>query len=308
MPRLKTGQVFRQLTTLFRNNKEVSIREIRWLWDSLEHVKSPQIKISQWDRLCRWRLQGVPLQYLCGTQPFGPLEILCRPHVLIPRWETEEWVMDLNKGISRWNQETPFNLVDLCTGTGCIPLSLIKMDQKRNERLLKNVLAMDISPYSLNLVRRNIVQNHLQKFTNLEIQRGNILQQDIFNSLPIEYQDYKIDILTCNPPYIPSSTFAHDVQDSVKRFEPHLALIGDLEFYENLINVWLPYINSFVYELGSWGQMDYIKKQIIKINQMNKDPWKLGIKFDSNNKLRCVYGFKMKMTYIFQHFGQLIIQ
>lgn len=318
MPRIHTKTLVKQIQGDFFLKKCGTGKEIQWLWESCQ---SGRLKIrqrplsskfypntvSQFIRLCKWRCMGIPLQYLIGWQPFGSLKILCRPHVLIPRWETEEWVFDLGKCILKQSPHySDLKLVDLCTGSGCIPLLLMKMTNKRN--IFKNICAVDVSPYALNLTRRNFTYNNInsKRRSIFQVHYGDVLKSDmVFHLLP---SGEKIDILTCNPPYISIESFQNDVQDSVRIYEPHLALIGDLQFYQNLISVWLPNINSFVYELGSYKQYNYVKNGILKWNRKYPNQiWSLGIKFDSNGKLRCVYGYTNKMKSIFQDYGQIII-
>ena len=66
-----------------------------------------------------------PLQYILGKVPFGDLEILVKQHILIPRPETEEWVLWLINN-HKWPKDKPLNILDLCTGSGCIGLQLAK--------------------------------------------------------------------------------------------------------------------------------------------------------------------------------------
>lgn len=317
MPRVHTGEVHRILRSGFQI-AHFPVKEIGWLWQSCQYQglnrkisrrRFHPNTVSRWARLCHWRLKTVPLQYLIGWQPFGSLEILCRPNVLIPRWETEEWVSCLGQSILKCYKEGTIpphlHLTDFCTGSGCIPLLLLKMT--RTTPIFKCVKAVDISQHALNLTQRNLVHNHLPKNSHnkFQTQLGNIMDQNAV----IHHPHDKIDILTCNPPYISTETFQSEVEESVKRYEPHLALIGDLEFYENLVERWLPHINSFVYELGSFKQFHYVKSKIASHNTNHpKDKWGVGIKFDSNGQLRCVFGFNMKMKPIFQDYGQLIIQ
>lgn len=315
MPRVPTKSLLKQIGEQLCENTSTK-REVQWLWESCQsrRLKVRQSKlaarvypnaISQFMRLYKWKCKGIPLQYLIGWQPFGSLKILCRPHVLIPRWETEEWVFDLGKCILSQSHLTNLKLVDLCTGSGCIPLLLMKMT--RNKNVFKSINAIDVSPYALNLTRRNFIHNHLQNSSIFKVFSGNILKPSTVSQLLPN--GAKIDILTCNPPYISKESFEHDVEDSVKNYEPHLALIGDLEFYQNLISSWLPHINSFVYELGSYKQYHYIKEELYRWNQKPaNEKWFLGIKFDSNGKLRCVYGYTNTMKSIFQDYGQIIIQ
>lgn len=312
MSRVHTGELFQGITSAFRAAR-LPAKEMAWLRQSCQYQGMNRCcrfnpnTISRWARLCNWRLGGVPLQYLIGWQPFGFLKVLCRPNVLIPRWETEEWVYSLGRSVSKCYQNgtipSDLTLVDLCTGSGCIPLLLLKMT--RNTRIFKTIKAVDISQHALNLTKRNLIYNHLHNDSKntFKTQLGNILNQSEL------IHPNKIDILTCNPPYISIETFESEVEDSVKRYEPHLALIGDLEFYENLVEKWLPHINSFVYELGSFKQFHYVKSKIVSHNKTHpNDKWGLGIKFDSNGQLRCVFGFKLIMKNIFQNYGQLIIQ
>ena len=94
---------------------------------------------------------------------------------------------------------------------------------------------------------------------------------------------------------------------SVKLYEPRSALVGDLEFYDNLLNHWIQRTDSFVYEVGD------IKQCMHVINGLSHDTnWRSGIKYDSNGQARCVYGFKLKtkksfdFATMFDGFGQII--
>ncbi|KAK5773983.1 hypothetical protein RI543_004740 [Arxiozyma heterogenica] len=314
MPRVPTKSLLKQIGE--RLYKDTSVkREVQWLWESCHSRRSrvqqsklvtrvyPNV-ISQFIRLYKWKCKGVPLQYLIGWQPFGPLKILCRPHVLIPRWETEEWLFELAKCILSQPHLSNLKLVDFCTGSGCIPLLLMKMAINKNT--FRSIDAIDVSPYALNLTKRNLRHNNLQNSSIFQVSYGDILESNTVSQILSKGE--KIDILTCNPPYVSKESFRNDVDDSVKNYEPHLALIGDLEFYQNLILLWLPHINSFVYELGSYKQYLYVKEELSKWNQKSSnEKWSLGIKFDSNGKLRCVYGYTTKMKPIFQDYGQQII-
>lgn len=95
--------------------------------------------------------------YNVGTQPFGPLTLLTRPPTLIPRPETEEWTIRLaaflSKHLGPISSSHPIRLLDLCTGSGCIPLLLCK--------LLPNgsihSVGVDVSESALGLARENAV-------------------------------------------------------------------------------------------------------------------------------------------------------
>lgn len=64
---------------------ESAANELRWIREYVRETRSPVPPGLRVWQLCERRGSGVPLQYVLGTQPFGPLEIKCRPGVLIPR-------------------------------------------------------------------------------------------------------------------------------------------------------------------------------------------------------------------------------
>ncbi|KAK4148202.1 uncharacterized protein C8A04DRAFT_23999 [Dichotomopilus funicola] len=133
--------------------------ELRWI---REHVKSTQSPVP--DGLRFWslvekRATGVPLQYVLGNQPFGDLDILCRRGVLIPRPETEAYTLHIANILTK-SSSTPLNILDLCTGTGCIPLlllhSLLASPSVAGPISLHGV---DISPHAVRLARENLAHN-----------------------------------------------------------------------------------------------------------------------------------------------------
>ncbi|KAL7823293.1 S-adenosyl-L-methionine-dependent methyltransferase [Trichoderma gracile] len=217
-------------------NLQSAVNELRWL---KEHVNGVT-RIHQeglLSRLCRKRGQGYPLQYILGSQPFGPLEIKCRPGVLIPRPETEAYtyhLADLIKagslGVGASGQG--LGIVDFCTGTGCIPLLLYTLLSRRFERL--EVLGVDVSTQAVSLSRDNIAQN--ARLGHLTDMRPNhtidILQGDIFQDQILEgLQERTWDVMVSNPPYISRRAWHYgggQIGHSVRRYEPSLALVpGD---------------------------------------------------------------------------------
>ncbi|KAL6948694.1 hypothetical protein ACO0QE_001167 [Hanseniaspora vineae] len=112
------------------------------------------------------------------------------------------------------------------------------------------------------------------------------------------------DLITSNPPYI--HDYVHS--RSVKLYEPKLALYADLEFYENLVQKWCDQADSFVYELGSIHQAQYVR------DSLSSETWDVGIYKDSSNQTRCVYGYRKKNVNIgnihwkkvFEKFGTLL--
>ncbi|PNP54929.1 hypothetical protein THARTR1_04618 [Trichoderma harzianum] len=234
-----------------------AMNEFRWL---KEHVNSTAStgKENLLSRLCRKRGQGYPLQYILGSQPFGPLDIKCRPGVLIPRPETEAYTFHLADLIKAGSLRTGepdqrLGIVDFCTGTGCIPLLLYSLLYRKFEHL--EVLGVDISTQAVSLSRDNI--GHNVKLGHLPHpgphRTLNILQQDIFQDKVIEeLQRRTWDVMVSNPPYISRRVWYHGgghIGHSVRKHEPSLALVpgNDIRipekwehedvFYSRLLNI-----------------------------------------------------------------------
>lgn len=178
------------------------------------------------DEICGKRGHGVPLQYLLGTQPFGDLEIRCRPGVLIPRPETEAWVVKLAEvvgGYERKDGGKGLKVLDLCTGSGCIALLLNSLLRRRFPAL--SVRGVDIESKAIALARENLADA-----TGLTLPKSEhdiiFEKADIFSKGWLESLD-EVDILVSNPPYISTKGFNHDTGRSVRRYEPKLALVPD---------------------------------------------------------------------------------
>ncbi|KAL7936697.1 S-adenosyl-L-methionine-dependent methyltransferase [Trichoderma chlorosporum] len=213
-----------------------AMNEFRWLKDHVNSTASTT-KGNLLSRLCKKRGQGYPLQYILGSQPFGPLDVKCRPGVLIPRPETEAYsyyLADLTKAgslnVGRPGQR--LGIVDFCTGTGCIPLLLYNLLHQQFEHL--EVLGVDISDQAVSLSRDNIVHN--VRLGHLPVPRPNhtlgILQADVFQDKVIEkLRDRTWDVMVSNPPYISRRVWYHgggQIGHSVRKYEPSLALVpGD---------------------------------------------------------------------------------
>ncbi|KAL2177862.1 S-adenosyl-L-methionine-dependent methyltransferase [Thermothelomyces heterothallicus CBS 202.75] len=142
---------------------ESAAHELRWIREHVRDTKSPiPNKLRMW-KLVEKRASGVPLQYVLGTQPFGDLEIKCRPGVLIPRPETEAYTLHLASLLSHSQHPPPksLSILDLCTGTGCIPLlllhSLLAAPSTRNIPI--DIHGVDISPRAVRLARENQAHN-----------------------------------------------------------------------------------------------------------------------------------------------------
>ncbi|KAI9824793.1 MAG: hypothetical protein M1832_001621 [Thelocarpon impressellum] len=205
--------------------------ELRWLRAyALETVQSPSARrVRGWrgllQRLCEERARGVPLQYLLGDAPFGDVEILCRPGVLIPRPETEAYTTHLATALLRhYPRDRPPRVLDLCTGTGCIPLLLYAQLSSISD--LK-VTGVDVSPLALRLARRNREHNIALGKLPASADKGvDFVEADVLaHDSTWTRETATCDILTANPPYISPASYLTTTARSVRNHEPKLALV-----------------------------------------------------------------------------------
>lgn len=166
-----------------------------------------------------------PLQYVIGETYFYKYSFLVNENVLIPRPETEELV----EMIFNENKEFSGSILDIGTGSGCIPVSLKCLLPK------VKVKACDISENALVLARKNAELNE----ADIDFFKADALRME--KTLPT------FDIIISNPPYIKLSE-ASQMADNVKKFEPHLALFVEGNdatiFYKKIIDLCESNLNS----------------------------------------------------------------
>lgn len=172
------------------------------------------------------RLKNEPIQYILGYSYFYDLKIFVDNSVLIPRPETE-YLIDLTLNKIKKNN---INILDLCTGSGCIACALAHN--------LKNssVTAIDVSQSSLNLAKKNVSYHNLENQIKL-------LKADILDDLSLKE---KYDLIISNPPYVAIDVY-NKLDSEVKNFEPKDALVsGDngLEFYPYIFNLTKKYLTN----------------------------------------------------------------
>lgn len=157
------------------------------------------------------RATGEPLQYVTGEVAFRHLVLKVRAGVLIPRPETEILV---GEALTRLAEIAEPVVVDLCTGSGCIALSVAQ------ECPGARVAASDISPVAVEVAADNAQRLGLSS-------RVDVLAGDLFGALPDELRG-RVDAILSNPPYIPSADVPA-LPAEVAGFEPHLALDGGID-------------------------------------------------------------------------------
>lgn len=197
----------------------------------------------------------------------------------------------INETLGETRPSDKWRITDLCTGTGCIPLTIFNETRHLFKGPGLDIAAADCSPAAIRLVNENYTHNFPRETTHdlenicFEVEKMDILDERQVQEY-IEKHPGIINILTCNPPYIRKEDFIKDVRSSVRSYEPKLALVADLEFYENLVDVWIKHnlIESFVYELGDAEQAKYVKENV-------PAGWEVGARYDSDKRIRCVYGY-----------------
>lgn len=160
--------------------------------------------------------QFEPIQYILGETEFMDLKLTVNPSVLIPRPETEElanWIIETN------NFDSP-RVLDIGTGSGCIPLAL--------KNRMKNTIisAVDISAKALIVAKQNAIQNNLDvHFFEADILKWENYNWDLF------------DVIISNPPYV-REIEKQKMQPNVLKYEPEKALFvtneNPLIFYERI--------------------------------------------------------------------------
>lgn len=192
------------------------------------------------DRLCDKyfelidrRSNGEPVQYIMGSQEFMGLEFIVNENVLIPRQDTETLVEDaleiINTGTLRGEdmdvKRKEWDILDLCTGSGAIGVSLARIANK------VNVTCSDISEGAIKVAKENAQKHGVAKSVKFE-------QGDLFKPFSKHFRKQKFDMIISNPPYIKSSVIP-TLQKEVCEHEPLSALDGGesgLDFYERIVS------------------------------------------------------------------------
>lgn len=182
-----------------------------------EYFLYPEREVSdarrqQYEELTEKRSIHIPLQHLTGTQEFMGLSFCVNENVLIPRQDTEILVETAERFL-----EPGMELLDLCTGSGCILLSLLA----RHEGIKGT--GADLSEKALEVAKINRKKLKVQ---------AEFLKSDLFEKI-----EGSFDRILSNPPYIPTAV-VDTLMEEVRDHEPHMALDGredGLYFYRRII-------------------------------------------------------------------------
>lgn len=188
-----------------------------------------------------------PLQYVINKQEFMGLELYVDNNVLIPQPDTENLVEEviLIADNIRKSYKKELRILDMCTGSGAIAISLSKLIKK------SLIYAADISPKALKIADENSSKH-----------AANILffESDLFKNIS---KLYKFDIIVSNPPYIETEVI-NTLSEEVKK-EPQIALDGGidgLDFYRQIIQDAKDYLNEngyLAFEIG-YNQKQSVEK------------------------------------------------
>ncbi len=180
------------------------------------------------------RKKRIPLQHLTGEQGFMGLVFCVNRHVLIPRQDTEILV---ETALER--MKPGMQILDMCTGSGCILLSLLKLCKAEGV----TGTGTDISKEALRVAVSNAERLGI---------RAKFVQGDLFENIGSQ----KIfDMIVSNPPYIPTAVI-DGLQEEVKLYDPYVALDGredGLFFYRRIVKESIPYIKRdgcLLFEIG----------------------------------------------------------
>ena len=194
--------------------------------------------------------EDVPLSHLVGFEYFYDRKYKVTKDVLSPRMETEELIYKVIEYVKASNKNK-FKILDLCTGSGIIAITL----KKELEKVSVDVIASDISEEALEIAKENS-QSHDATIK--------FIKSDIFNHI-----NDRFDIIVSNPPYIDRKDEV-TMKDNVLKYDPHLALFAEEEgmyFYRKIIEQANDYLNEngvMFFEIG-YDQKD----KIIKLADMN---------------------------------------
>ncbi|MCI8292940.1 MAG: peptide chain release factor N(5)-glutamine methyltransferase [Hespellia sp.] len=226
------------------------------------------------------REQRIPLQHITGVQDFMGYEFLVNASVLIPRQDTEILVEEA-VGLLKHHM----CLLDLCTGSGCILLSLLKIAEERGIEEIRGI-GTDISGDALKIAEKNK--------SRLFGQNGDImaefLEGDLWEPIREKYgEKMRFDLIVSNPPYI-SEEEIRSLQEEVRLYDPYIALDGGKDglcFYREIIGRAPQYLKmggTLLLEIGcSQGEA-------VKVLMEEAGFWKVVVKKDLAGLDRVISG------------------
>ena len=206
--------------------------------------------------------QEIPIQYILGKTEFYGFPFILNEHVLIPRPETEELITSILEKVLKTKtfhtnaKEKQLKILDIGTGSGCIPISLKK------SLPFAEITAIDVSNEALTIAKKNTVLNKVDI---------NLTQQDILKTTSLN-QLY--DIIVSNPPYVRESE-KKEIKNNVLNNEPHMALFVEdnnpLVFYNKIAELAKNHLSengTLFFEINQYLGKETV--ELIKLKGFNK--------------------------------------
>mgnify|MGYP002675437909 CR=1 FL=1 len=220
------------------------VADIKRAWYYAHMDETAETAVAErYRQLCEKRAQHIPLQHLTGQAYFMGYEFYVDDRVLVPRQDTETLV---EEAISHLRELPAPKILDMCTGSGCILLSLLM------ELPQASGTGADVSADALEVAKENTRRLGLEK-------RAELIQSDLFSADYFEKNSRKkcmeYDMLISNPPYIRTADI-DGLMDEVRLHDPRLALDGKadgLYFYEKITEQAGKYLKPggwLIYEIG----------------------------------------------------------
>ncbi len=238
-------------------NKPKNITKIDW---ELLSTKYP----NKLHRIVKKINNGYPIQYLIGDVNFFGHKIIVNKNVFIPRVETELLVEKTINKIKTLKLENK-KIVDICSGSGCIAITLSK-------ELNKDIDAFELSKKAIKVaIKSNKINNANVKFYN----------KDILKEKQIDY-----DVIVCNPPYVPINS-AVDIQT---KYEPQQALFpkkDEIQFYKHILSIVKKDILLIAFEIAH-----HQGKDIVNIIKKELPNHKYSIEKDYTKRERFIFVYK----------------
>ena len=201
---------------------EIDESDAEWIYSLVLDIKRSELKNERTVKpseskkireIVEKRLTGRPLWYIIGDTEFYGCKIKVDERALIPRPETEILADSVVKSAEEGDK-----ILDMCTGSGCIAVSVEKALKKKNV----SVTAADVSDAAIMLAQENARLNDVNV---------TFVQSDLFSNVRGRF-----NIIACNPPYIKSGEIPY-IQKEVRENEPRVALDGGddgLDFYRRI--------------------------------------------------------------------------
>ena len=229
---------FQRIDSVLKADFEIPSNELSLLNSAFERLKKEE-----------------PIQYILGNTEFYGFPFLVNKNTLIPRPETEELVEWI---LHEVDASQPLNILDIGTGTGCIPISLAK--HLPNAK----ISAIDVSNKAIQVAKKNAVLNNV----SVNFIEQDILQTNSLDEILKQVQHKRFDIIVSNPPYV-RELEKIEIKNNVLENEPHLALFVDdnnpLLFYNKIADLAKKHLSKngiLFFEINQ-----YLGKETIEILQ-----------------------------------------